>query len=242
MQVDSKARGTGRNRSAADAAEDRAGGAKEGNRLRLEGAAKANYQGYCLARGAIEGAYAALAGRKAKARRRAEAQERARSGAGGARAGTTARRVPARGRTHLRDYSGTREKAEGDRGQELKRDGRGGGDARSRRAGGLALDRNSGRPDAGGRERKAAAHGRRARQARRRAGRGGESRLHRRPTGARRLAGSEPADRLVHVPRAHRRRKDRADKSPCCLPVRRRAGADPDRHVRVHGESIRSRD
>ena len=55
-------------------------------------------------------------------------------------------------------------------------DGRGDRDRRPHRAGGLALDRRAGRPHAGRREGKAAAHGGRARQARRRPGRGGARR------------------------------------------------------------------
>ena len=41
--------------------------------------------------------------------------------------------------------------------------------------------------------------------------RGGDRRLDRGAARARRLAGPQPADRLVHVPRPHRRRQDRAD-------------------------------
>ena len=66
----------------------------------------------------------------------------------------------------------------------------------------LALDRHSGRQDARGRAREAAAHGGGARQARRRPARGGRGRLHGRAARARRPAGPEPADRLVHLPGA----------------------------------------
>ena len=83
-----------------------------------------------------------------------------------------------------------------------RRDGRGGGDRRPHRAGRLALDRRAGRPDARRRARQAAAHGRADRQARRRPGRSGEGGLDRGAPRPRRPAGSEPADRLVHVPRA----------------------------------------
>jgi ATP-dependent Clp protease ATP-binding subunit ClpB len=46
------------------------------------------------------------------------------------------------------------------------------------------------------------------------------------------------AHRLVPVPRPHRRRQDRA--GPCArrLPLRRRAGRHPHRHVGVHGEAL----
>ena len=59
-------------------------------------------------------------------------------------------------------------------------------------------------------------------QARRRPGRGGAGRLDRGAPRPRRPAGPEPADRLVHVPRADRRRQDRADQGARRVPVRRR--------------------
>ena len=120
---------------------------------------------------------------------------------------------------------------------ERRRHGRGSGDAESRGAGGVALDRRAGRQDAGGRAGQALAHGERAGQARRRPGGGGEGGLHRGAPRPRRPAGSEPADRLVHVPGADRRRQDRADQGARGLPVRRRDGADSHRHVGVHGEA-----
>ena len=46
-------------------------------------------------------------------------------------------------------------------------------------------------------------------------------------------------DRLVPVPRPHRRRQDRAGPHPGRLPLRRRAGHGPHRHERVHGEARR---
>ena len=48
----------------------------------------------------------------------------------------------------------------------------------------------------------------------------------------------EPADRLVPVPRPHRRRQDRAGPGAGRLPLRRRAGHGPHRHERVHGEAL----
>ena len=77
---------------------------------------------------------------------------------------------------------------------------RGSGDREPYRAGGVALDRHSGRPHARRRAREAHEDGGRARQARGRPGRGGQGGLDGGTPGARRLAGSEPADRLVHVP------------------------------------------
>ena len=111
-------------------------------------------------------------------------------------------------------------------------------DARDRR-GGLALDRHSRRQDAGGRAREAAADGRGAARPRHRPGGGDHRRLRRRAPRPRRPAGSEPADRLVPVPRPHRRRQDRADQGAGRVPVRRRAGDGPHRHVRIHGEARR---
>ena len=52
------------------------------------------------------------------------------------------------------------------------------------------------------------------------------------------LAGSEPADRLVHVPWPDRRRQDRTDQGAGGVPVRRRECDDPHRHVGVHGEAF----
>ena len=81
--------------------------------------------------------------------------------------------------------------------------GRRGGDARPCRAGRLALDRRAGRQDARGRARQAAQDGR-ASSRRRVVGqeRGGDGGFDRGAPRPRRPAGPEPADRLVHVPRA----------------------------------------
>ena len=81
-------------------------------------------------------------------------------------------------------------------------------------------------------------HGGGAGQARRRPARGGRGGLDRGAARPRRAAGPEPADRLVHVPRPDRGRQDRADQGARRLPVRRRDGAGPHRHVRVHGEAL----
>ena len=56
---------------------------------------------------------------------------------------------------------------------------------------------------------------------------------------ARRPAGPQPADRLVPVPRADRRRQDRAHQGDRRVPVRRRPGDGAHRHERVHGEALR---
>ena len=55
------------------------------------------------------------------------------------------------------------------------------------------------------------------------------------------LAGPEPADRQLPVPRPDRRRQDRADQGAGGVPVRRRAGDGAHRHERVHGEARVSR-
>ena len=55
---------------------------------------------------------------------------------------------------------------------------------------------------------------------------------------ARRPAGSEPADGLVHVPRADRRRQDRADQGARRISLQRRDRDGPPRHVRIHGEAL----
>ena len=51
------------------------------------------------------------------------------------------------------------------------------------------------------------------------------------------LAGSQPTARVVPVPRAYRRRQDRADQGARRVPVRRSVGDGPHRHERVHGEA-----
>ena len=89
-----------------------------------------------------------------------------------------------------------------------------------------------------GEREKLLAHGRRARQAGRRPGRGRAGRVEGGAPRACRPAGSEPADRLVHVPRADRRRQDRADQGARRLSVRRRARDGAHRHVGVHGEAL----
>ena len=103
-------------------------------------------------------------------------------------------------------------KLTGDRGGRSQgRHGRGDGHRGSRCASSLALDRRAGRQDARGREGKAAAHGRRACQARHRPAGSRACGLDSGATRTRRIAGSAPADWLVHVPRAHGRRQNRAD-------------------------------
>ncbi len=68
--------------------------------------------------------------------------------------------------------------------------------------------------------------------------RSGQGRVER---GAARAGGSqrsEPAARVVPVPRADGRRQDRADQDAGRVPVRRRSGDGAHRHERVHGEAL----
>ena len=59
--------------------------------------------------------------------------------------------------------------------------------------------------------------------------------------GPQRAEGPEPADRLVHLPRADRRRQDGAGPGAGRVPVRRRAGDGPHRHVASTRRSTPSR-
>ena len=136
-----------------------------------------------------------------------------------------------------------REEARGDRIQGLcerrgrRNDGRG-CDAQSYRRRRVALDRRSGRSHARRRAREAPQDGGADRQARGRPGRGREGGRDRGAPRPRRPAGSEPADRLVHVPGADRRRQDRADQGARRIPVRRRGRDGAHRHVGIHGEAL----
>ena len=53
------------------------------------------------------------------------------------------------------------------------------------------------------------------------------------------LGDPQSPDRLVPVPRPHRRRQDRAVQGPGRVPVRRRKRHGPHRHERVHGAALR---
>ncbi len=86
---------------------------------------------------------------------------------------------------------------------------------------GQPLDRHPGRADDGRRAREAAQHGRSDRRPRHRPAGSGQGRLRRGPPRPRRPAGPEPPARLLPVPRADRRRQDRADQGARRIPVRR---------------------
>ena len=75
-------------------------------------------------------------------------------------------------------------------------------------------------------------------QARGRSGRGGGRGVRCHPPLPRRAVRSEPAERLVPVPRSHRRGQDRAVQGAGGVPVRHRRGDGAHRHVRVHGEAL----
>ena len=96
-----------------------------------------------------------------------------------------------------------------------------------------------GQPPARGRDAEAGAHGEPPARARDRPGRGGVGGGQRDPPLPRRPGRSRPADRLVHLPRPHRRRQDRAGPGAGGVPVRRREGDGAHRHVGVHGEALR---
>ena len=90
-----------------------------------------------------------------------------------------------------------------------------------------------------GRDAEADAHGGRAPQARHRAAPGDRGHLEGDPALARRPEGPEAADRLVRLPRPVGRGQDRAGAHAGRVPLRRRGGDGPHRHVGVHGEARR---
>ena len=115
-------------------------------------------------------------------------------------------------------------------------EGRGRPGRRGRR--GVLLDRHPGRAAARGRDGQAAPDGGGARPPGDRPGAGRAGGVRR---GAARPGGRVrpgPAHRLVPVPRADRRGQDRAGQGAGRVPVRRRAGHDPDRHERVQREAL----
>ena len=128
---------------------------------------------------------------------------------------------------------GSRKAPRRGRGPRLDR-ARGGRRARCRR-GRDPLDRHPGREDARSRAAAPQGHGGEARRAGRRPARGGARRVEGGAPRPRRPQGPGAADRLVPVPRADRRRQDRAGQGAGRVPVRRRERGHPPRHVGVHG-------
>ncbi len=110
-----------------------------------------------------------------------------------------------------------------------------GGDRRHR----LDVDRHPGVQAHRGRDPEAHAHGGGAPQARHRPARRHRGRVEGHPPLARGAQGPQAPHRLVHLPRPLGRRQDRARPHPGRVPLRRRGGDGPDRHVRVHGEALR---
>ncbi len=102
----------------------------------------------------------------------------------------------------------------------------------------VEVDRRADGVDQPGRGRQAAADGARAAPARDQPGEGDFGDLARHPPFARRAQEPEPSGRQLRVPRADRRRQDRAGAGARQLPVRQRPRAHPLRHVGVHGEAL----
>ena len=113
--------------------------------------------------------------------------------------------------------------------------GQGGGRRGRHRGRRLHVDRDPGLAAARGRGREAHPHGGAAAPTRRRPGSGGRGGRQRPPPRALRPPGSEPTDRLLHLPRADRRREDRARPRARRVHVRRRPGDGAAGHVRVPG-------
>ena len=212
---------------------------EERERRRLEGSPEAARDRAQVAGETVGGSHRAMEVGEGQALRGAEAQDRARSAARRARQRAAPRRIPEGRRTGLWPHPGAGEEAQGHRKQgRRRRRGRGGGDLRSHRAGRVALDRRAGRQDAGGREGKAPPHGGAACQrvvgqaeavkavstAVRRA-RAGLQDPHR-PIGSFMFLGPTGVG------------KTELTKALASYLVRRRASADPHRHVRVHGEAF----
>ena len=115
----------------------------------------------------------------------------------------------------------------------------GGGRLERRGRRGRQLDRHPRRPAARGRDGEAGADGGAAARPRDRPGRGGGGGVQRDPPLTGRPLRPRPPDRLVHLPRPHRRRQDRAGQGAGRVPVRHREGDGADRHVGVHGAARR---
>ena len=197
-------------------------------------------EGAVGARGALGGDDRALAGGARQAEGRGRHQGAARPGA--ERAGERqAAGQPARGRASSPTASsrGLEKRAGGGREARRRRDGRGGGDARAdRRRSSSAgpASRSTGCSRASARSCCAWRRSSGKRVIGQRDGGGGG--VERGAAGAGGAERPEPAAGVVPVPRADRRRQDRADQGAGGVPVRRRPGDGADRHERVHGEAL----
>ena len=114
----------------------------------------------------------------------------------------------------------------------------GGGRRRGHRRGRLEVDGRAGQPADGGRGGQADPPRGAPPRARGRSGRCGPRRRQRGAPQPGRTLRPQPADRVVHVPRADGRRQDRAGACARAVPVRRRPRHGPHRHGRVHGEVL----
>ncbi len=117
--------------------------------------------------------------------------------------------------------------------------GQGGGRPRRHRGRRRRLDRHPGRPSPGGRDPEAPAHGGGAGPPPDRPDRGGPGGLGRRTAHPGRYRGPGPPHRLLPLPRPDRRRQDGTGQGAGRLPLRRRAGDGPHRHVGVRREAQR---
>ena len=101
------------------------------------------------------------------------------------------------------------------------------------------LDRDTGGPPAGGRTREALAAGRNPARTGGRPGRGGATRRRCGDPGPIGNSGPAPADRLVHLSRAHRCRQDRTGEDAGGRPVRQRGQHGAPGHERIPGTAYR---
>ena len=171
-----EARRTRRTRPPHHPAQDRAGGAEEGNRRGVEGSPRRSSKA-SLPISKRNRRRSPRAGKPEKdklgtAQKLKEQLEAARNELAQAQRRGEYQRAR---RTDLWRHSRSRKEARRRRRAKTRRARRRGGDRRSHRAGRLALDRHARRQNARRRAREAAAHGGRARQARRRPGRSGAS-------------------------------------------------------------------
>ena len=116
-------------------------------------------------------------------------------------------------------------------------DAEGGGGRGGRGGDRRPLDGHPRHPDAGERDREAPAHRGPAAPARGRPGRRADHRRQRRPPLARGAGRPQASHRVLPLHGADGRGQDRAGAGAGRVPVRRREGHGPHRHVRVHGEA-----
>ncbi len=123
MQVELEARGARRTRPPDHAAQDRAGGAEEGDRRGLEGAPEEAGLGACRIPGEVRRADCPLEGGEGQGRARAKAQGRIGRGAQRACPGAAKGRLRGSRKAHLRHDSGTRKETRREREEKRERAG-----------------------------------------------------------------------------------------------------------------------